>query len=808
MQRRQLLGGTALVVASSLFIVANAMAQTAPSAALPTAGGSASSSDQLGEVVVTARARAEKLLDVPISVQSFSAAQLKLDNIDNLDSLQYEAGFTFNSQNVTYTGGGREQPSLIFRGMTSNLQSGFANTGALFVDGIFISSGEASVTMADVSQVEVLKGPQNVYFGKNTFGGAINLITANPTEEYHANATVGYSDLGSYDDVFSAEGAIVPGLLTARVTGELFHQGEQYKSIQGGPLGEEDTKGITLTLYATPTPDIWLKSRIHYSVDNDSTSAQAFISGATYGEPCSLLYNNYFCKGNIPSLASGLNPQSVLEGTAIPQGLLQAVISGNYPGTPGVPAYLHGKVPTKDDPGLIRDNLNASLEGGAKLPFGATFQFSAGYNQSASDDVVNADVTPIAPPADAFEASIPMVARDFEADARILTDSSKPLRFIAGVNYFRSVYQVAQDSDFDGFIYDESTGTNESDETEAVYASAEYDITSYLTATAEVRYQRDTVRDEPYEISYNHALPRFIVKYHPTKDTNLYVSYSEGVQPPQLQGSYATGDSYEKAFISSLGGGAFSPDPKIRVWEVGLKQSLFNNRVFFSVDYYNQFWDNALAQNFLFNAPGCSETSTEGTSTACPLPSSGASIINANEEHIDGVEFEGTAKITPKWTAHTAFDWTHAIYKSYNDQSLNGGPGVGAFASGTAPVQNGKTADLVPAFQGEWDTTYKDHLVADYNWYIRGVLTYTGSQYADPYDIAKISGYFHVNSYLGFTKDNLELKLYVTNLLNDKNWVVADFFPDPTYGFSQYHQGVIATAPNPRDFGFTISDKF
>ena len=66
---------------------------------------------------------------------------------------------------------------------------------------IFISGGTASVTMADVSRVEVLKGPQNVYFGKNTFGGAINLITANPTEDFHGYANVGYSTKESYDDL-------------------------------------------------------------------------------------------------------------------------------------------------------------------------------------------------------------------------------------------------------------------------------------------------------------------------------------------------------------------------------------------------------------------------------------------------------------------------------------------------------------------------------------------------------------------------------------------------------------------------------
>jgi hypothetical protein len=44
--------------------------------------------------------------------------------------------------------------------------------------------------------------------------------------------------------------------------------------------------------------------------------------------------------------------------------------------------------------------------------------------------------------------------------------------------------------------------------------------------------------------------------------------------------------------------------------------------------------------------------------------------------------------------------------------------------------------------------------------------------------------------------------------LNDKNWTYAVRFPDPTYFFGEAHQGVIAAAPNPRDFGLRVSAKF
>ena len=561
----------ALLIGSGL--ASSAAAQTA-------AGTQPSTSSGVQEVVVTARARAEKLIDVPVSVQSFSASQLSADRITGLDTLQYEAGFTFNSQGASFFGGGREFPTLVFRGMTSNYGGGLADSGALFVDGVYISGGASSVTLADASSVEVLKGPQNVYFGKNTFGGAVNLITSNPSEDYHAKASVGYSDKGSYDDFASVEGAIVPGLLTGRLTGELLHQGEQYKAADGGPLGEQDTKGITAVLYATPTPDVWLRARVHYSHDEDSGAADGFISGATYGIACPGMVNPYLCNG-IPSLGS-VNAKSVLSGTVIPQALLADLASNNFYGAPGI---LLDKVPHEDKAGLVRDNLQGSLSGGAKLPYDATFQFNVGYNEQQSLDISSSDHTPN----NVFTTALPFITRDFDADARILTSANQPLRLVVGANFFRSIYQLTYDGDFFG-AFANSGPTNEKDETEAVYGSLEYDVTSYLTLTGEIRQQRDTIADtslegggttSPVQISYDHTLPRVILKYHPTKDTNVYLSYSEGVQPPQLQTSYITGNSYTKSYLSSIGaGGAYTFDPTIRVWEIGWKQALFHDRVY------------------------------------------------------------------------------------------------------------------------------------------------------------------------------------------------------------------------------------
>jgi iron complex outermembrane receptor protein len=770
------------------------------------------------EVVVTARARQEKLQQVPISVQAFTAATLAENNITDLSTLQSEAGFIFNSQGASYNGGGRQFPTLVFRGLTTNYggaQGG--SSGALFVDGIYISGGLASVTLADASNVEVLKGPQSVYFGKNTFGGAVNLITSNPSEEYHAKASVGYSDKGSYDDVGSVEGAIIPGLLTARITGELYHQGAQYKAADGGPLGEEDTKGVTVVLYATPTPDVWLRTRFHYSHDDDSTAADGFIGGAVYGTACPGMVNPYFCS-SIPTLSS-INPKSVLSGTIVTPGILTAIANNNFN---GFPQQWQSKVPRISHTGLERDNLQGSVAGGIKLPYDASFQFSAGYNQAAADDLTAADHTPNP----FFVTNNDTINRDFQADARVLSSPSQPLRAVLGASYFRSVNQLSNGGAFFTGIYSAFGGYEDAyDQTEAAYGSLDYDILPNLTVTGEARYQRDTIVDvqPPLVLSKgeNHWLPRAIVTYKPEKNTTVYLSYSVGVQDPQFQYSLtngllaqaAGGPAYETNAIKAFGiTNPITADPTNRVWEIGWKQSLFDNRVVFSVDYYNMFWDKSLVNTFLFDPSGCLATYggpykyyPGNTYSDCPLGSTGGSITNTSNDHIQGIEFDGTARVTDKLTAHLAFNWTDAIRTEYSDQSWGG-----AFTSGVVPSQDGKRVNLFPEYQASLDGTYKDHLVGPYDWYAHGLVTYTGPQYVEATDIAQLNGYFHVNLSAGITKGNLTFEAFVTNLLDDKNWTMAVRFPEnpATFSFSEAQQGLLVTAPNPRDFGFKISAKY
>ena len=170
----------------------------------------------LAEVVVTARKREETLFEVPISVQAISERELRAAGIVDLKGLQTVAGFAYPQQSGT-AAGGRTFGVLIFRGLAGDGGQAFENSGALFVDGVFISGGVATVNTTDVERVEVLKGPQNAYFGRSTFGGAINMITRNPASEFGARVNAELTDRGTANIDLLLEGPLFSDKLRGRL---------------------------------------------------------------------------------------------------------------------------------------------------------------------------------------------------------------------------------------------------------------------------------------------------------------------------------------------------------------------------------------------------------------------------------------------------------------------------------------------------------------------------------------------------------------------------------------------------------------
>ena len=156
----------------------------------------AQSDGVLEEIVVTARKRAEDLQKTPVSVSAFTGAELAARQIDTVAQVsETTPNFTFES--TTPISGSTAASSVYIRGVGQFDFTLVSEPGVgVYLDGVYIARSVGAVLdMLDVERVEVLRGPQGTVFGKNTIGGAVNVISKRPSSEPE-----GYLELKAGDD--------------------------------------------------------------------------------------------------------------------------------------------------------------------------------------------------------------------------------------------------------------------------------------------------------------------------------------------------------------------------------------------------------------------------------------------------------------------------------------------------------------------------------------------------------------------------------------------------------------------------------
>jgi len=159
------------------------------------------------EIVVSARKRAENLQEVPIAVTAFTEAQIKSAGI------QRPADFISLMPNVTMVDSanvGDTQVSI--RGIVSTRDA--ESTFAYVVDGVLVTNPNGfNEELMDVSQIEVLKGPQGALYGRNAVAGAIIVTTNRPDEEFEGKVKVGTGNNGSKNASLTLSGGLAEGVL-------------------------------------------------------------------------------------------------------------------------------------------------------------------------------------------------------------------------------------------------------------------------------------------------------------------------------------------------------------------------------------------------------------------------------------------------------------------------------------------------------------------------------------------------------------------------------------------------------------------
>ncbi len=806
-------------------------APTAPSSQADNPVTSTDSSGGASDIVVTARKRDERLLDVPISVQAFSRAEIKAAGIQDLQTLKDRAGFQLPPQ-VSNGPAGRFTGILIFRGLQANsFGAQRDNSGSLFIDGIYVSGGIQSVNTSDVERIEVLKGPQNAYFGRSTFGGAINFITRNPSDTLSGELNTRVTARGTIDADASIEAPLISDVVSVRVTGYTHDKVAQYRATDGGKLGAEESQGASATVYITPSSNSFIRLRGKYQVDNDSAPDFAFLPANTYaagactgrtfpgfngltGQGPITLARNYFCNGvpSLDSIGTGVITQNTIVPTVYGQAIALSQAGG---GALNVPFFQ--QVPKLQHFGLARDTYFLSGQAGYTFDDGAALGVNVGYNQQDTLDINDVDKTDVAL---GFMDAVAFRTQDLTIDGRFSTDPSKRIRALIGGSYFHGKTQIS-DLSYNSFAPAPTRGSNfdnERAETPAVYGSIDFDILKNLTLTAEGRYQEDKITS--YNINgvlaaqqtFKNFLPRGILRFKPNQDTSIYVSYSKGTQPAGINSGFSSLSALPFAtqaiaYVQSVypGIGNFSLLPTLDAYEAGIKQKLFGGRVNYTLAIYQNDWHNATTTSALFNPASCFTGGTQLSNTAaCPLSAGGTTTVTPNQARIRGVEFAINGAITNAFSIDLTADYKDPKWLTYANTGFN------AFAGLTAPGSvyrgDGNTIGRVPNLTGTLSGTYRGTLADKWHWYARGDALYTGKAWDSDLDIFKTPDYVRVNASIGVQVEHVTVEVFSTNLLNDKHF---DAIANTVAVSGDFTQRALAVVPaQVREFGLRTQFKF
>ena len=204
-------------------------------------GAESGTDDGLSEIVVTAERRPTRLQDTPISITALTEISLQERGVGDLRQLdQFVPNLQLNPGRPD-GGGSNAQATIRGIGQQDYLFPNEPGVGT-YLDGVYIARTAGGLqSLVDIEQIEVLRGPQGTLFGRNTIGGAINIVTSAPTENAtgHFSATIGRYNRAELKGTLS--GPLVADKLFGKFSfGEIRADGYGEQILTGHHLGNEN----------------------------------------------------------------------------------------------------------------------------------------------------------------------------------------------------------------------------------------------------------------------------------------------------------------------------------------------------------------------------------------------------------------------------------------------------------------------------------------------------------------------------------------------------------------------------------------
>jgi outer membrane receptor protein involved in Fe transport len=666
----------------------------------------------------------------------------------------------------------------VIRGQSNVLagvQFGVESGAAYFIDGVYFPGDIQGIDLNALERVEVIRGPQSALYGRNTYSGAINFITRQPTEDLEARVRAVAAQYGEQDYSFSVGSSFFDDKFGAKLFARSYsYDGEYKNTLTGRKVGDESTKSVGLSLNWNPIEDLEILASGFFREDDDGPLA-LFLQPASMNN-CKPGYrsaayrsvapgsnpNQYFCGVIKPgTVALNTDPLPVLVGSAtqVRDGTaFDGVETDEYFGTLRADWNIGGS-------GWVLTSLSGYRD--YENLFGTDSDHSNAFTLIPTFIPGQGLVYPPASEEPLFANTNRNDTRSVSTELRIASPQDRRLRGLIGGYYF----DLEDDGSDLTFAHPRGGGTADYTETltnEAVFGLLAFDITDKLTLTGELRYMEETKERTEYcsTVNYNwitqrcsnaagtaNALalgqvryqddakfdsttPRITIDYQINDDWMVYGIFAQGAKPGGLNG--VAGQSINVPTYDQEESDNF---------EIGTKVNLFDSRVRIGLAAY---FTQATDVQFTQSVP----TSTgQGAVTSI--------ATNQGEGEIMGLELDLQAAITEALTLSATYSFTDTeITKGCDDfqYTLNTGGIVYDPALGTVkecsisgnryPLAPEETASLALNYDAPLAGGNGLNLIGNFS------TTYEGSKYIQVHNLAETGNTTLVNLRVGVRSDN------------------------------------------------------
>jgi iron complex outermembrane receptor protein len=799
--------GTALASAALAFALP-ASAQTAAVAPATTTAGTATRDtgttnvNQIQQVVVTARRKSEKLQNVPLAITAISAAKLKAASATSLQDI------TFLTPGLTYNSNGQQNDAApVIRGL-SDTSGGEATSQnvSVFLDGVYIYNPSAfDLSVGGLDRVEVVEGPVSGLYGRNAFTGAINYVTAAPTNTFHTDDAVTIGSNGRRTVDVGVSGPIIPDLLSGRIA-------YTYDNLDGtftDPVSHEQGNGHNRndflgTLKFTPDEHITITPVVYLGYDTFNAPVSV-----TYAQNCAFGTANSYC-GNLADNQIGPHIASPDQSEAT--GLTRRV------------EHLH-----IDNRATYSFGSFDVLAGFNKLSTTTINEFAGSEYGSLYDLYTPGNNNPFA--GDQPVGLPPILAKGFFGDhatendssveARYDSPQSLPLRIGFGGYWLYHIETNNNTFGIDGYVINSIAAgyvTNGGQNAGRInyskaatrdysgFVSLEYDILPNLTVSTAVR---DTDEEQKqYSLASQFSLPQNdaaefhaitsneALTFKPTKDYTFYVSAANGAKSGGFNGGAASTEDL-----------TFQPEADWD-YEGGVKSLLLDGHLRLTASAFH--------------------TDVSNLQVLGPPSTAGAIALvvkNFGDLSTNGFELQGDYALGNGFRVFAGYSYTRPRFdaNSYDFNDAASCVLVPSCANTRLITVKGQQAvnleGLRPPFSSDQTLTTSIEYRAptgwrDVDWFARFDYRLESEQYSTVTNFAYLGPRNVLNVHAGLSNDTWTLTGYVLNLTNDLTPVTQQYngqlngFDPPPNGDLGVNWVPVSVLPEGRTFAFRLAYHF